>query len=99
MFAEVQTVPTSQVVVGHRRWWKSREFLLVSVGLHLLFGIGCGYHDRCFLFNVHPDWRCRRREVIEERKSPKFSDGAGRGDPARAKSRPEYSVRYCPMGG
>lgn len=27
----------------HSRWWKTREFLLISVGLHLLFGVGAGY--------------------------------------------------------
>ncbi|MEY2539771.1 MAG: hypothetical protein QOG67_3511 [Verrucomicrobiota bacterium] len=26
-----------------RRWWASRSFLLISVGLHLLFGLGAGY--------------------------------------------------------
>lgn len=26
-----------------KRWWKSRPFLLISVGLHLLFALGAGY--------------------------------------------------------
>src|SRR5438552_14003857 len=34
------TEPTSQKL---RRWWKSRPFLLISVGIHLLFGLGAAY--------------------------------------------------------
>src|SRR3954470_12535361 len=26
-----------------RKWWKRREFLLISVGIHLLFGAGAGF--------------------------------------------------------
>ncbi|HJT81119.1 MAG TPA: vWA domain-containing protein [Chthoniobacterales bacterium] len=26
-----------------RQWWKRREFLFISIGVHLLFGVGAGY--------------------------------------------------------
>ena len=29
--------------VTRRRWWKNRSFLFISVGIHLLFGIGAAY--------------------------------------------------------
>src|SRR5207253_8638223 len=29
--------------VTRRRWWKNRSFLFVSVGIHLLFGLGAAY--------------------------------------------------------
>jgi hypothetical protein len=29
--------------VRRRRWWKTRSFLFISVGIHLLFGLGAAY--------------------------------------------------------
>jgi hypothetical protein len=43
MLAEEQTVPQLQTALPRRRWWKSREFLIISIGLHLLFAVGAGY--------------------------------------------------------
>src|SRR3954462_15727913 len=44
MLAETETIQrTTTMPARHHRWWKSREFLLISVGVHLLFGVGAGY--------------------------------------------------------
>jgi hypothetical protein len=43
MLADQQTVPPPARSKPRRKWWKRREFLLISIGLHLLFGIGAGY--------------------------------------------------------
>ena len=43
MLAEAVTAKTSAPPRRRNRWWKSREFLLISVGIHLLFGVGAGY--------------------------------------------------------
>ena len=43
MVAEVQAAVQPQTNGSHRRWWKSREFLLISIGVHLLFGVGAAY--------------------------------------------------------
>ncbi len=44
MSADAQTLSASSTVTTvKRRWWKTREFLIVSVAIHLLFGIGAGY--------------------------------------------------------
>jgi len=42
MFAELPTAPALQATPA-RKWWKRKEFLLISVGLHLLFGVSAGY--------------------------------------------------------
>src|SRR4051812_38450499 len=43
MSEEVQIIPQPKTSVRRRNWWKNRTFLLVSVGLHLLFGLGAAY--------------------------------------------------------
>jgi len=43
MLAQAETVQHPAPSRPRHRWWKSREFLLISVGVHLLFGIGAGY--------------------------------------------------------
>ena len=35
--------PSEPFPVTRRRWWKNRSFLFISVGIHLLFGIGAAY--------------------------------------------------------
>ena len=41
--AEMQSVPPSQTLSFARRWWKTRTFLLISIGLHVFFGLGAAY--------------------------------------------------------
>jgi hypothetical protein len=43
MLPEMQTTPQPPIKAPRRSWWKSREFLLISVGLHFIFGLGAAY--------------------------------------------------------
>jgi hypothetical protein len=35
--------PQTAAPPRRRQWWKRREFLWISIGVHLLFGVGAGY--------------------------------------------------------
>jgi hypothetical protein len=43
MQAEAQTISKPEKPNAQRAWWKTRAFLLVSIGVHLLFGLGAAY--------------------------------------------------------
>ena len=57
---EVQTISSPNVASPKRRWWTNRWFLLISIGLHLLFGISAAYvvvarhSNRKLTFNAGP---------------------------------------------
>src|SRR4051812_28585216 len=40
----LEQVETAEPVVRKSvKWWKSRPFLIISIGIHLLFGLGAAY--------------------------------------------------------
>jgi hypothetical protein len=43
MLAGTRTIPQPPIKPARRSWWKSREFLVISVSLHLVFGFGAAY--------------------------------------------------------
>jgi von Willebrand factor type A domain len=43
MSAQAETIFPAKAFRPKRSWWKNRTFLVVSIGLHLLFGLGAGY--------------------------------------------------------
>jgi hypothetical protein len=44
VLAEPPTTETPNTVRSRApKWWKRREFLWISIGIHLLFGVGAGY--------------------------------------------------------
>src|SRR5580765_8487222 len=43
MALETQTVAEPATSPNRRRWWATKSFLLISVGLHLLFGLVAAY--------------------------------------------------------
>ena len=75
MAAEAQTLTSPPVNKERpRRWWKTREFLIISIGAHLLFGIGAGYlvvshHTaaRKLTFNAGPKSPNRAERAIQHR--------------------------------
>src|SRR5437868_12001401 len=75
MLAEAPTVPSQAASAApRRRWRKSREFLLISIGLHLLFGVGAGYlvvskytAARKLTFNAGPKSPNRAERAIQHR--------------------------------
>jgi len=60
MLAQAQTITESRRPNARRQWWKNRTFLLVSIGAHLLFGLGAAYvvvsrySDRKLTFRAGP---------------------------------------------
>jgi von Willebrand factor type A domain len=43
MLAEAETISKPERPNVRRAWWKTRAFLLVSIAVHLLFGLGAAY--------------------------------------------------------
>lgn len=43
MLAEIETPPVETPPPKRGKWWRSRPFLIISVGVHLLFGLFAGY--------------------------------------------------------
>ncbi|MFL6513497.1 MAG: vWA domain-containing protein [Chthoniobacterales bacterium] len=41
--SEAEPVAPPSRTRGRDKWWKRREFLLISIAVHLLFGLGAGY--------------------------------------------------------
>jgi hypothetical protein len=60
MLAQTQTLTERRHASARRQWWKNRTFLLVSIGAHLLFGLGAAYvvvsrySDRKLTFRAGP---------------------------------------------
>ena len=60
ILAEPQIISPPALPSAKRRWWTNRWFLLISVGLHLVFGIGAAYvvvsrySNRKLTFNAGP---------------------------------------------
>src|SRR5438045_2872606 len=73
MLAEPQIIAPSQKPSAKRRWWKNRWFLVISVGLHLLFGMGAPYvlgyrhSNRKLTFNVGPKSPNASERAIQHR--------------------------------
>lgn len=43
MLVETETAPTATAPTKRRAWWLTRPFLIISVGVHLLFGLVAAY--------------------------------------------------------
>lgn len=43
MLVETETTATPTALPKRRRWWSTRPFLIISIGVHLLFGLVAGY--------------------------------------------------------
>src|SRR5204862_4180444 len=73
MSAEVQTVSQPATSSPRRPWWRNRTFLLISVGLHLLFGMGAAYvvvsrhSNRKLTFNAGPKSPNASERAIQHR--------------------------------
>src|SRR5947207_13423188 len=73
MLAEPQIIAPSQKPSAKHRWWKNRWFLVISVGFHLLFGMGAAYvvvarySNRKLTFNAGPKSPNRSERAIQHR--------------------------------
>ena len=43
MLAEIETTSETTAAPKRRRWWLTKPFLIISIGVHLLFGLIAGY--------------------------------------------------------
>src|ERR1700747_3128651 len=73
ILTEPQIILPPPLASAKRRWWTNRWFLLISVGLHLVFGIGAAYvvvsrySNRKLTFNAGPKSPNPSERAIEHR--------------------------------